>query len=200
VPQLHRVLRVAAIMFVAPAGCSSDDDDTASAAGRESRDDADQGAGRGGKGSAHGGSGDASPGGAGGSQDPEHPDSAAAAGSSANTDADAGASEPGTFSHVYDNVFVGCRRMCHSEGLVGLDMSTRQSAYRTLVDQPANPKAQCADLGKKRVQPGAPDDSLLFLKLNAHAPCGQQMPPGGQLPMELRDEVKKWIEDGAKDN
>jgi hypothetical protein len=108
---------------------------------------------------------------------------------------------PGTFTHVYEHAFMSCKlKMCHGGGLIGIDMSSRDGAYASLVDQPSNPTAPCAKLGKKRIQPGQPDESLLYLKLDANAPCGQQMPPGGQLTQELRDEVRQWIESGASDD
>lgn len=120
---------------------------------------------------------------------------------------DAGGSEPageaqyGTFSHIYEVAFRSCRLQCHAEGYSMLNMATRDLAYAALVDQDSNPRnMSCAPLGLKRVKPGAPDESLLYLKLDINAPCGQQMPPGGTLSQELRDEVKDWIADGAKDN
>jgi hypothetical protein len=133
-------------------------------------------------------------------------ESAADAGDSARPDAsapDAASVEaaPGTFTHVYEHVFMSCKlKMCHGGGLIGIDMSSRDAAYASLVDQPSNPSAPCAKLGKKRIERGQPDDSLLYLKLDANAPCGQQMPPGGQLSQELRDEVRQWIESGANDD
>jgi len=82
-----------------------------------------------------------------------------------------------------------------------LNMATRELAYASLVDQASNPRnMNCAPLGLKRVVPGKPDESLLYLKLDINAPCGQQMPPGGTLTQELRDEVRDWIANGAKDD
>jgi hypothetical protein len=82
-----------------------------------------------------------------------------------------------------------------------LNMATRDAAYAALVDQDSNPKnMSCAPLGLKRVQPGAPEQSLLYLKLNINPPCGQQMPPGGLLQQELSDEVRDWIANGAKND
>ena len=90
--------------------------------------------------------------------------------------------------------------MCHGKGLIGLNMASKQAAYASLVDQPPSPKGSCEMLGKKRVVPKDPDESLLFLKLTVDAPCGQQMPPGGQLPEEAREKVRAWSEAGAKNN
>ena len=82
-----------------------------------------------------------------------------------------------------------------------LNMATRELAYASLVDQASNPRnMNCAPLGLKRVVPGKPDESLLYLKLDINAPCGQQMPPGGTPTQELRDEVRDWIANGAKDD
>lgn len=108
---------------------------------------------------------------------------------------------PGTFSHIYEQAFKTCRTQCHSMGYSKLNMATRDAAYASLVDQDSNPgNMDCAKLRLKRVKPGAPDESLLYLKLDIHAPCGQQMPPGGTLRQEVRDEVRDWIANGAKDD
>jgi len=86
-------------------------------------------------------------------------------------------------------------------GFSMLNMATRESAYTSLVDQNSNPNnMSCAPLGLKRVKPGAPEESLLYLKLDINAPCGQQMPPGGTLKKELQEEVRAWITHGAKND
>jgi hypothetical protein len=109
--------------------------------------------------------------------------------------------EPGTFSHIYEVAFKTCRTQCHGMGYSMLDMKTRDMAYSQLVDHDSNPgNKECAPLGLKRVKPGSPDESLLYRKLDIHAPCGQQMPPGGQLMQSYRDEVRDWIMNGAKDD
>ena len=132
-----------------------------------------------------------------------------AAGGAAGSDSaeDGGVSEPageapyGSFSHIYEVAFRTCRTQCHVMGFSMLNMATRESAYAALVDQDSNPKnMNCAPLGLKRVKPGAPEQSLLYLKLDINAPCGQQMPPGGTLKKELQDEVREWIAKGAKND
>jgi hypothetical protein len=86
-------------------------------------------------------------------------------------------------------------------GFSMLNMATREAAYASLVDQESNPRnMNCAPLGLKRVKPGAPEESLLYLKLDIRPPCGQQMPPGGLLKQEFRDEVRDWIANGAKND
>ena len=119
----------------------------------------------------------------------------AAAGSSS-TDAPVG-----SFSHLFGQTFSTCKiDFCHGGGRAGLDMSSRDAAYRTLVDMPSSATAACGMLGKKRVVPGEPEQSLLFLKLDINAPCGQQMPPGGVLPESAVQEIHDWIAAGATDD
>ena len=107
-----------------------------------------------------------------------------------------------TFSGIYTFEFRSCRvDVCHGKGIAGLDMTTKDQAYRTLFDQPASPMGMCEKLGKKRVVAGDPDNSLMYLKLDTvKAPCGQQMPPGGQLSQKARDRIRAWIEMGAKND
>lgn len=120
----------------------------------------------------------------------------AAAGAVSESDAGAG------FAQLYETLFTPfCARPCHAGGTAGLDMSSREAAYRSLVRVPANPKAPCGDSGKNRVEPGAPFESLLVLKLSTKgAPCGQQMPPGGELREEFQSAIREWIAAGALDN
>lgn len=107
----------------------------------------------------------------------------------------------GSFSHLFGQTFSTCKiDFCHGGGRAGLDMSSREAAYRTLVDMPSSPTAACGMLGKKRVVAGEPEESLLFLKLDINAPCGQQMPPGGVLPESSVQEIHDWIAAGAKDD
>jgi hypothetical protein len=112
------------------------------------------------------------------------------------------ASEPGTFTHIYEHVLTNCKvAMCHGSGVAGLDMSSRDAAFASLVDHAPNPDGDCAEFPSARVVPGSTDDSLLFLKVNAtKAPCGMHMPAGGQLSAAARMEIAQWITDGAQDN
>jgi hypothetical protein len=111
---------------------------------------------------------------------------------------DAGAE---SFGALYAEVFTTCAiEICHGGGRAGLDMSSRAVAYASLVDRPADPAGPCAMLGKLRVVAFAPEDSLLFLKLDSRPPCGQQMPTGGALPEAERERVRQWIVLGALDD
>jgi hypothetical protein len=116
----------------------------------------------------------------------------------------AGATDDGapTWSGIYTYTFRSCRvDTCHGGGLVGVAFATKDGAYESLVNQPANAMSKCAMLGKQRVVPNDPDNSLLFLKLDTKGtPCGQQMPPGGQLPDKQIQRVRDWIMLGAKND
>ena len=106
-----------------------------------------------------------------------------------------------TWSGIFNHTFRSCKNpICHGQGLAGIDMTTQQAAYDSLVGHASDPTRPCATLGLKRVEPGKPDESLLWLKLDINAPCGQQMPPGGSLPQEVRDRVRDWIAQGAKND
>ena len=105
-----------------------------------------------------------------------------------------------TFTGIYTFTFSLCRNeTCHGKGLAGLNMASYDAAYSSLVDHDSYPMGQCGMIGKKRVVPNDPENSLLYLKLfGDSAPCGQQMPPGGQLPPAAIQRVKDWISMGAK--
>jgi len=106
-----------------------------------------------------------------------------------------------SWSSIYQYVFWSCRNeSCHGNGLAGVDFRTKDAAWASLIDQPANPAFACAALGKQRVKAGEPDESLLFLKLDIHSPCGQQMPPGGELSDPAKARVRQWIMNGAKND
>jgi hypothetical protein len=106
-----------------------------------------------------------------------------------------------TWSGIYNYEFKTCRLdICHGGGTAKLNMATKESAYASLVDQPALAEGQCAKLNKLRVAPNDPDNSLLYLKLSQTAPCGQQMPPGGLFKPDARERLREWILQGAKND
>ncbi len=106
-----------------------------------------------------------------------------------------------TWSNVYQFSFRTCRNPdCHGGGIIGLNFASKDAAYESMLNQPAYPMGQCVMLAKQRLVPGDPDNSLLYLKLDQNAPCGQNMPPGGQLPPKERDRVRTWIMNGAKND
>jgi hypothetical protein len=118
-----------------------------------------------------------------------------------------------TFASVYLDIFchVGCvNPYCHgSRGAWGsLDLaSSIDLAYANLVGHrtgltvPADGRATCRDSTLLRVAPGAPERSVLYLKISGAAPCGTRMPPAGSglamLAPEQIEQVRRWIEAGA---
>ncbi len=89
---------------------------------------------------------------------------------------------------------------CHG-GSGGLFLTQGQS-YSNLV----NVNAQAACTNKKRVLPGNPDESVLYIRTSSNSAdtqCGQnsRMPQGSpRLPQETIDLIKNWIQQGAKNN
>jgi outer membrane protein assembly factor BamB len=110
-----------------------------------------------------------------------------------------------TFSAVYNDILRGrgCAAAtgCHANSSAGgLDLSSRDIAYRALVNAPAQ-GMPCSSSGRLRVVPSDPDNSLLVNKLASAMPaCGVQMPPSSLLPAALTDQIRKWIANGALDD
>jgi hypothetical protein len=107
-----------------------------------------------------------------------------------------------TFSDV--NAILGSKCSgCHqpSEGPLGdLDLSGGDVAYEQLVDKAAA-GSECGNSGLKRVVPGNPGASLLYIKLRPNPPCGEQMPEDEPpLSQAELDKIVSWIADGAKKN
>jgi hypothetical protein len=114
---------------------------------------------------------------------------------------DAGSNDQVTFDAVYETIVKRFCIACHAgdRPTGSLDMSSAVGAYAALVGAPANPGGPCSQLGIHRVEPHAPDRSLLYLKLSTqHVPCGQQMPAGGELRPELQRLIEQWIAAGAQ--
>jgi hypothetical protein len=111
-----------------------------------------------------------------------------------------------TFSAIYAEIIVakGCSSssLCHGGPGGGLTLSEQANAYSALVDVAAMgvtlTPPHCRDSGLKRVAPGAPEQSLLFLKVQGSPPCGQAMPPNPPL-LATADiqRIRDWIMAGA---
>jgi hypothetical protein len=106
-----------------------------------------------------------------------------------------------TFSAIYTEVFVAKRctlGLCHGEGASGggLDLYPRDDAHRHLVGVPATSQ-ECRDAGRVRVEPGAPEQSLLVHKLSAEPPCGVMMPPDQLVGPGHVEQIAEWIRRGA---
>jgi hypothetical protein len=88
---------------------------------------------------------------------------------------------------------------CHGGSGDFLQLGTIDLGYPSLVNAPAEGPA-CAPTGLKRVTPGKPYDSLMFLKFT-DPPCGSRMPLSYGFSMELTrpqvDQIGQWIACGA---
>jgi hypothetical protein len=119
--------------------------------------------------------------------------------------AGSGASNPSgpSFTAVYNTVFMSCQnKACHGgrDGL-GLRMETRDSAYASLVDQPASETVgMCGGKSLMLIVPSKPEASLVFLKIAGTPPCGGAMPPGGSPSADDLAQLKAWIVAGAPNN
>jgi len=130
---------------------------------------------------------------------------------------------PGSFTEVYATVLgtpTCTNDYCHYEyssiSFGALDLSSQTNAYWNLVDQYCAGDA-CGGMGRKRVIPGDPNGSILYLKISETNPaCGIQMPANTALFMETAGGTTKftgpalttaqqqliynWILNGAQNN
>ena len=115
-----------------------------------------------------------------------------------------------TFTNIVDNILPGCAGpTCHSSVAGGNLMlqGDKMAVYTALVgtdamgvNLPPDPtKMNCKDLGLKRVNPGMPEMSVLYLKVQTamNPPCGLRMPTGGMLPPDKVELIRAWIAAGA---
>jgi hypothetical protein len=103
--------------------------------------------------------------------------------------------EPETFSVVYEEVLEpSCAfSSCHGGGAGGLDFSTEDEAWDSLIDVESEVAA-----GWIRVLPGSADDSYLVAKMEgADGISGDTMPPSSVLNVEITDRVRDWVDAGA---
>jgi hypothetical protein len=86
-----------------------------------------------------------------------------------------------------------CVAGCHgSSGSLSLASG---SSYGNLV----NVQARSSCTGSKRVSPGVPANSVLYVKITGNA-CGTRMPQGGLLPSGDISLITTWITEGAPNN
>ena len=105
--------------------------------------------------------------------------------------------DPSFSADIYE-IFTrrGCTdSLCHGGGEGGLTMTSASTAYSALVD------VTSPNSGEVRVVPGSAADSYLVKKLEGTASVGEQMPLGGG-PLDATDlqNIKNWINQGAKNN
>jgi hypothetical protein len=85
-------------------------------------------------------------------------------------------------------------------------MTTADEAYAALVGvkaagtnlPPGSGGMNCVDTGLTRVVASDPAMSLFMKKLEPTPPCGNRMPPGGELTAAQITQVRTWIMNGAK--
>ncbi len=109
-----------------------------------------------------------------------------------------------TFTDVYQQVLVpNCALpFCHAGTGDYLELADMAIGYSSLVNAPAQ-GPDCAKTGLKRVDPGHPETSLLYLKVTT-PPCGAKMPRsyGSAVvldPLSIQ-QIKDWIQLGAKND
>jgi len=109
--------------------------------------------------------------------------------------------DPASFVGLHLNIFSQkCNQPACHDGTFEPDFRTIESAYATTVyhevlkNTPANNYVY-------RILPGDPSKSMLYRRITVHDPPNLERMPssGNQLPQEDIDNIKKWIEDGAKD-
>lgn len=128
---------------------------------------------------------------------------------STGADSEAGSTAPtstggdGAFAAVYEVLVANnCTSVyCHGDmGLGGLSLGSAASAYAELVDVAATTPVCMAST---RVVPGAPDESILWLRvrpaaLDGGSTCAPKMPQGSTGLSEVDAQVIfDWIEAGA---
>jgi hypothetical protein len=115
---------------------------------------------------------------------------------------DAGPTYAPTYQAVYDEVLApNCALpFCHGGSGAYLELGTAALGYGSLVGPGAAAQGpMCGPTGLKRVDPGRPDASLLYLKVTT-PPCGAKMPLFGfDASLEPRqvDQIRLWIACGA---
>jgi len=128
--------------------------------------------------------------------------------------ADAGPLKP-TFTNVYRTILAkNCiDSQCHGTTRQGnLFMGAQSDAYNDLVgvkargvctapDAGTSGTCACGTSGETRVVAGQPDQSLLVQKIGGNPPCGDRMPPTGDvLPDDQQKLIKDWITAGANND
>jgi len=112
-----------------------------------------------------------------------------------------------TYSAIFHELLCthGCSApYCHgsraSSG--GLSFETLPLGHASLLQSEPDPSSLCAT--RRRVVPGDPEASLLYLKISGEAGCGQPMPPPDAgwpaLDEADRQRIADWIRAGARDD
>ena len=116
---------------------------------------------------------------------------------------DSGSASAVTFTKVYGDIISPMCTSCHNPSGVGvrdghLDMMGQSTAFSNLVGVPAM-GSMCGGHGT-RVVAGDADTSVLYHKVTTPT-CGAGMPLGGlALSSAEADEIKSWINGGARND
>ncbi len=115
-----------------------------------------------------------------------------------------------TFTEIYPLIFpIETKAQCNfCHGLPSNDKSNgklsmgidQPTAYAALMATSSSSMCGSGSAVRDLVVPGDADNSLLFQKLTT-PPCGGRMPLGGSpLTAAELDQIRSWIEAGAKDD
>ncbi len=81
---------------------------------------------------------------------------------------------------------------CHGGSTPARGLNLTQDVHAAIVDV-----ASSEDAAVVYVSPGSPESSLLFQVINGSVGSVRQMPPGFNLPGDVKDRIEAWIEAGA---
>jgi hypothetical protein len=108
------------------------------------------------------------------------------------------------FASIFDFLLgpscASCHRAAGPYAALGLDFTSADTSFATLVSKPAAMAGggMCGGMNRQHVVPRDCANSLLWQKLQATVPCGAPMPLGGPPPSEeARKAVCDWITAGA---
>jgi hypothetical protein len=98
---------------------------------------------------------------------------------------------------IHEEVFIPrcSASVCHGGTDPSAALDLQREPYANLVDVDADQVP-----GMKRVVPGDPEASLLYVVLLGPEGEVSQMPEGAELDAHEIEAIRIWIEDGAKDN
>lgn len=87
---------------------------------------------------------------------------------------------------------------CHSSlaKQSGLDLSTRETAYESLLRRPCGSTDPGTSVAGVNVDPGHPESSALMYWLRGE--YNETMPPDFALPADEIEAIEQWIIEGAK--
>ena len=84
---------------------------------------------------------------------------------------------------------------CHNAGAAGGMVLLQGQSYANLVNV-----ASTQEPGKTRVIPNDSTNSYIVIKLEGRQTSGNRMPLGGTLDSNSIQNIKNWVDKGAKDN